>query len=117
MRSKKLTYIYYKKSDEIFHYIYIIFFSLIICSSVVFSWYILWLIPLLPFMKYKWPVIILSFTIIFQYLLIYFDNTEHHTFKYLENGEILSSQLIIWLPLLITFFIQFYWPNNEQYKR
>lgn len=78
-----------------------IFLLLIIFSSVVFSWYILWLVALLPFIKHKWPTIILSLTFATQYLIIRYDGVEHATFKYRMDGEILWHQLLVWMPFFV----------------
>lgn len=99
-----ILYLMWKKqSDEqLVQNIFWIFTLLLITSSVVFSWYVLWLVCLFPFVEKKAPIVMLSFTILFQYLLIEFDPADN-TFKYLENGEVLWNQLLIWIPMLLAF--------------
>jgi glycosyltransferase A (GT-A) superfamily protein (DUF2064 family) len=80
--------------------------GLLATSSVVFSWYVLWLIPLIPFIRYKKTAIVWSLAILSQYTLVYFDAGVHQTYKYLNNGELLASQLIIWLPVFVTLLIE-----------
>lgn len=99
------SYIRYKKHGDLYQSLYEVSLWLIILSSVVFSWYVLWLVILLPFIKNPWPALTLSITILSQYLLIYFDKNVDLTFKYLDNGEILWSQLLIWIPPLVVLLI------------
>ncbi len=89
----------YKKHGDIMQAAHNIFFWLLALSSVVFSWYTLWLVAFLPFIRRRWPTILLSTLIATQYLLIRFDVADN-THKYLENGEILWHQLLVWVPTL-----------------
>lgn len=109
-----LVYLQYRKKQNIFEATHWIFLLLIVFSSVVFSWYILWLVALLPFIQKKWPTIVLSGTMLLQYLLIYFDSTEHNTFKYTNNGDILWHQLLIWLPFFIALLLSMRKEKNKQ---
>ncbi len=90
----------YKKHQDIFKASWQIFFSLLVLSSVIFSWYVLWLVVLLPFISNRLSTIALSGTILLQYLVITYSSQEG-TFIYLQNGEILWLQLSIWIPPLI----------------
>jgi len=98
-------YFWYQKSEKLFDAIYYLFILLIFSSSVIFSWYILWLVMLLPFVRYKLPGLILSFTIFSQYLIIYYDRMDN-THKYLENGLVGWNQLLIWtIPIFSLTYI------------
>ncbi len=98
-------YLWYQKSENLFDAIYYLFILLIFSSSVVFSWYVLWLVMLLPFVKYKLPGLVLSFTVFAQYLIIYNDKMDG-THKYLENGLVGWNQLLIWvIPISILTYI------------
>ncbi len=91
-----------QKQEDIIQYSLLIFSVLLLFSSVIFSWYVLWLVAFLPFIKTPWWIITLSFTIPFQYLLFTFD-PEKHMSIFIDNGEILWNQLLIWIPPLIVF--------------
>ena len=93
---------------------YLIFMSslsftfLLLFSSIVASWYVLWILAFIPFVRNRIFALALSFTIIFQYLLIYFDNIEHYTYKYIENGQIFSHQILVWIPpILLSIYCYF----------
>lgn len=93
-----------KQKDTIIHHIFETLFwitmTLMIFSSVVFSWYTLWLLPFVLLTKYKCLVWTWTIMFVFQYLLIFYDGIEHTTYKYLSNGDITSSQIFIWVPIL-----------------
>ncbi|MCB9798240.1 DUF2029 domain-containing protein [Candidatus Nomurabacteria bacterium] len=84
--------------------LYAVTLILILFSSVIASWYILWILPFVLLIEKKWPVIIACVAFTLQYLLIYYDGEEHNTYKYLSNGDILGSQLFIWAPILLGLF-------------
>lgn len=93
-----LVYRWYAKTGRLFDAIYYVLFILLALSSVVFSWYVLWLVMLLPFVRHWLPGLILSCTILFQYLLWYYDPVDM-TEKYMSNGLVLPNQVLIWLPV------------------
>ncbi|PIR77319.1 MAG: hypothetical protein COU30_03085 [Candidatus Magasanikbacteria bacterium CG10_big_fil_rev_8_21_14_0_10_38_6] len=105
----------FKHPHAIFSILYTSILSLLALSSTVFSWYILWIVWLLPFIKYKITGIILSATVIFQYLILHFDQT-HNTYVYQQNGHILWLQLLIWVPPLLSLLYEYYSNDRKTYE-
>jgi alpha-1,6-mannosyltransferase len=91
----------WKNPSSLFSFIYATFLVLLLTSSVVFSWYTLWLVCLLPFIKYKTTGIVFSFVSIFQYLLIFFDG---ETYRYMYDGHTWWFQLLFYIPVFIALF-------------
>jgi len=102
-----LAYRSFSKHQNIFEATWQILFALIIFSSVVFSWYVLWLVVLLPFVKYRLSTIALSGVVLLQYLVLYYSSAEQ-TFLYRQNGQVWWLQLLIWVPPLFAFAYEAY---------
>lgn len=94
-------YWHYVYHQNVFRAAWQIFFVVLLFSSAIFSWYILWLVALIPFLSKKMTTVVLSGTFLLQYLLITFDAAQHRTFVYLQNGQIVWHQLLLWLPPVI----------------
>lgn len=77
-----------------------IFLWFLVSSATVFSWYWLWILPLLPLVTTKLRNIALAGIIMFplQSVIMYFDVADN-TIKYTDNGLIWWHQLLLWLPL------------------
>jgi len=81
---------------------FIVLLWILLSSAAVFSWYWLWVLPLIPFVSVGLRNIALAGILMFplQSLIVYFDVADN-TIKYTNNGVILWHQLLLWLPLVV----------------